>query len=365
MTMSDIGLDGLIEPSRVHGSLYTDPRIYAEELRRIWHWGWVFVGHDSEIPNPGDAIRRTLGARPVTMLRRSDGSIDIDGAARVDAIHGFVFGSVGADGPGLDDHLGDATAVFDRLTRLSPNGRVRLDCGWLAHEVTANWKMLVENEVDGYHPNFVHGSIFSVAPGPLTGLFGGKSVAGARELDCGHSELLVAPQFRRAGPLSWVSSSPERMPEYVRRMRESYGDQGDEYILDGPPHAMIFPNLFLAEIQVFVISPRAVDRTVQYVTALQLDGAAELNSKLFRNTMGSVGPAGLLLADDAEIYERNQRGMDARSPEWLDLSRGLSREYRDADGHLTSHVTDEVTQRAIWRHYRQVMAVDAGRKGDQ
>jgi phenylpropionate dioxygenase-like ring-hydroxylating dioxygenase large terminal subunit len=356
LTTADIGLDNLIQDSRVHGSLYTDPNIYAEELQRIWTHGWVFVGHDSEIPNPGDTIRRTLGPRSVTMLRRSDGSIDIEGAPRVDAIHGFVFGSMAADGPGLDEHLGDATTVFDRLVRLSPNGKVRLDCGWLEHEVRANWKMLLENEVDGYHPNFVHGSIFSVARGALTGLFDGKSVAGQRELGNGHTELLITPQSRHAGPLSWVSSSPEKMPEYVRLMRESYGERADEYILDGPPHAMIFPNLFIAEIQIFVIAPRAVDRTVQYVTAIQLDDAAELNSKLLRNTMGSVGPAGLLLADDAEMYERNQRGVALCDPEWLDLSRGLNREYRDADGHLAGHVTDEVTQRAIWRHYRQVMA---------
>ncbi|WP_293040185.1 SRPBCC family protein [Mycobacterium sp.] len=356
MTIADFNLDGLIEDSRVHGSLYTDPQIYAEELRRIWYRGWVFVGHDSEIPAPGDAIRRAIAHRPVTLLRRSDGTVDIDGVARADSIHGFVFGSFAADGPGLDEHLGDATAVFDQIARLSPTGKVRLDCGWLEHEVNANWKLLVENEVDGYHPTFVHGSIFSVARGPLTGLFDGRSVAGARALDQGHTELVVAPQFRQAGPLSWVSATPAQMPEYMQRMHDAYGERADEYILEGPPHAMIFPNLFIAEIQVFVIAPCAVDRTVQLVTALQLDDAAELNSKLFRNTMGSVGPAGLLLADDAEMYERNQRGVTARHPEWLDLSRGLGREYRDADGHLAGHVTDEVTQRAIWRHYRQVMA---------
>lgn len=356
MTIAGIDLGGLIEDSRVHGSLYTDSRIYTEELQRIWCNGWVFVGHESEIPRAGDAIRRAIGPRLVTMLRRPDGCVDIDGASRVDSIHGFVFGSLAADGPGLDEHLGDATAVFDHLVRLSPTGMVRLDSGWLEHEVIANWKMLVENEVDGYHPTFVHGSIFSVARGPLTGLFDGRSAAGARALDQGHTELVVAPQFRQAGPLSWVSSTPDEMPEYVSRMHNAYGDRADEFILDGPPHAMIFPNLFIAEIQVFVIAPRAVDRTIQRVTALQLDHAAELNSKLLRNTMGSVGPAGLLLADDAEMYERNQRGVTAHDPEWLDLSRGLNREYRDADGHLAGHVTDEVTQRAIWRHYRQVMA---------
>jgi hypothetical protein len=37
------------------------------------------------------------------------------------------------------------------------------------------------------------------------------------------------------------------------------------------------------------------------------------------------------------------------------LSRGLDREYVDADGRAVSHVTDETTNRALWRHYRSVM----------
>jgi hypothetical protein len=52
------------------------------------------------------------------------------------------------------------------------------------------------------------------------------------------------------------------------------------------------------------------------------------------------------------MYERSQRGVQARAPEWLTLKRGLGREYTDGDGHQAGHVTDEVTQRAIWRHYR-------------
>ena len=42
-------------------SLYTDPRIFADEMERIFHRGWVFVGHESEIPGPGDFVTRSLG----------------------------------------------------------------------------------------------------------------------------------------------------------------------------------------------------------------------------------------------------------------------------------------------------------------
>ena len=54
------------------------------------------------------------------------------------------------------------------------------------------------------------------------------------------------------------------------------------------------------------------------------------------------------------MYERNQRGVVALAPEWLQLKRGLHRERRD-NGFLVGDATDEVPQRGIWRHYRELM----------
>jgi hypothetical protein len=48
-------------------------------------------------------------------------------------------------------------------------------------------------------------------------------------------------------------------------------------------------------------------------------------------------------------------GLHAHRAEWLLLGRGLNRERVDGAGRLTSHVTDETTNRAFWAHYRKVM----------
>jgi len=118
--------------------------------------------------------------------------------------------------------------------------------------------------------------------------------------------------------MSWFGTTEERLPDYTARMRAAYGDEtAREIMIDGTPHVMIFPNLFIAEIQMFVIQPLAVDDSVQHVTALQFKGAPDMNRRLRQQTMGSVGPAGLLLADDSEMYERCHRGVLARSPEWI------------------------------------------------
>ena len=91
----------------------------------------------------------------------------------------------------------------------------------------------------------------------------------------------------------------------MSRMKAAYGnEQAREIMIDGTPHVMIFPNLFIAEIQLFVIQPLAADDSVQHVTALQFKGAPDMNRRLRQQTMGSVGPAGFLLADNSEMYER-------------------------------------------------------------
>lgn len=407
--------DELIEPGRVHGSLYTDPDIYAAELERIWYRTWVFVGHVSEVPEPNDYVLKSIGPQPVIMSRDRQGEIHLllnrcthranlvcdapkgnssafrcpyhgwtfsntgkllgypfnsgyDGTAlkselglgrvpRVAQYQGFVFGSFAEEGPTLEEHLGAATDAFDRLVRLSPTGEVELTAGWLQHKCKANWKMLLENETDGYHPQFVHSSIFSVASSGIGDLYGDKSTAVCRDLGNGHTENDLRPEFRRMDqPLGWFGAKPEKVPDYVAQLEAKLGaETAREVLVDGSPHVMVFPNLFIAEIQLFVIQPTAVDETVQHVTAVQYKGAPDMNRRMLQQTIGSVGPAGFLLADDSEMYERNQRGVQARSPEWLTIRRGMHREREDVDGFTVGDATDEVPQRAIWKHYRSLM----------
>ena len=67
----------LVQDDRIHASLYTDPRVFVDELERIFHAGWVFVGHDSEIPRAGDYVTRRLGREPVIMVRGKDGGVAV------------------------------------------------------------------------------------------------------------------------------------------------------------------------------------------------------------------------------------------------------------------------------------------------
>jgi phenylpropionate dioxygenase-like ring-hydroxylating dioxygenase large terminal subunit len=406
--------DELVRDDHVHGSLYTDPAIYQAELQKIWYRTWVYVGHESEVPNANDYVMKSIGPEPILMTRDKSGEIHLlhnrcphrgnrvcmtekgnarsftcpyhgwtfanDGAlrgypfpsgyegadrsklglgkvARVASHRGFVFGSFAQEGESLLEHLGAAAGAIDALCLNSPEGEVEVTAGYLKHKVKANWKFLVENETDGYHPSFVHASIFEVAQSGIGTLYDSDSTAVSRDFGKGHTENDLRPEFRKRGvPMGWFGTTADKLPAYVSQMEAAYGkDKAREIMIDGTPHIMIFPNLFIAEIQLFVLQPLAVDHTVQHVTAIQFKGAPDINRRLRQQTMGSVGPAGFLLADDAAMYERTQLGVQSSNPEWLYLGRGRHRERIDENGYRISDNTDETPSRGIWRHYKSMM----------
>lgn len=352
----------LCQPTRVHGSLYTDPAVFADELSRIWFGGWVYAGHRSEVPDAGAQMRTSIGPAAVDMIHTDDDRIVLhessSGTAlpRVAEYQGFVFGSFTADVPSLEEHLGAAAGELDRLVQLSPEGELELSTGWLKHTTRANWKLLAENETDGYHPQFVHGSVFDATDSPIGALYTERSWAANRDLGGGHSELDLRPEFRRLDqPLLWFGTTEAKLPDYVSRMHAAHPATARDLLVEGSPHVMIFPNLFVAEVTVFVIQPLSVDLTVQHATAVQFKGAPDINARLLSQCIASVGPAGMLLADDTEMYERNQEGLANREPEWLDISRGVHREVVDERGLPTGHATDETSMRGFWKHYRSLM----------
>jgi phenylpropionate dioxygenase-like ring-hydroxylating dioxygenase large terminal subunit len=407
----------LVQSDRIHASLYTDPRIFAEELERIFHAGWVFVGHDSEIPRSGDYVTRPIGREPVIMVRGTDGGVavlvnrcmhrgtmlcpaergsvrtfacpyhgwtyDLSGdllgvpypggyesfdksahaltrAPRVASYRGFVFASLSATGPALREHLGAATKLIDRSCDLAPAGEVELTAGWVKHRCAANWKMLPENDSDGYHLGFVHSALFKSIRTQYQRVVGDeKSIqAVIRDWGHGHIEIDWSPGYQ--APFEWLGgASGSVVADYVAALERRDGPEVTRRrIMEGPAHALIFPNLFLGETNIAIVEPVSVEECVHWHTPMFLKGAPQFNGRLLRMAEAGMGPASFLMPEDLIVASRNQAGLHARTVEWLLLARGLSREYVDAEGRVVSHVTDETTNRALWHHYRSVMTED-------
>ncbi|MSP42777.1 MAG: aromatic ring-hydroxylating dioxygenase subunit alpha [Alphaproteobacteria bacterium] len=418
--IAPISYDALVQRDRVHGRLYTDPNIFSEEMDRIYHKGWVFAGHTSEVPDIGDYQRRQIGQQPVLITRDAKNDVKLLfnrcthrgnmicardsgnaatfvcpyhgwtfavggelrgmpmpggmgssydksalGLAEVPRVHiyrGFIFASLAHEGQSFDDYIGKAKQLLDRACDLSPEGEMELSAGWLKHRFHANWKMLPENNTDGYHVKVAHASLLR-----STNAFGslafdeekGDSSVN-RDWGGGHTELDIAPRYRNTNkPFQWFGGVPEaKLPNYVARMEQTYGRElARKRMIDGPPHAIIFPNLFLAELNISFVAPVSANQVVQYYTPMLLKGAPEINARALRQTEGAMGPGSFLLPDDACLSERNQLGLAAQSPEWLDLRRGMEREYVDPEnGLLSSNVSDETTNRAFWKQYLHVMS---------
>ena len=396
----------LVHEDRVHGSLYFDPTVFDDEMERIFHTGWVYVGHDSEVPTPGCFVSKPLGRQAVIMTRAKDNqvhvlydrcphrgnkllqaekgkaqnlvcayhawSFNLDGSfngmpdlagcgpdfrkadaalaavPRVENYRGFVFASMKEEGISLTEHLGNARASIDQLVDLSPVGRVDLSAGWMKHRIRGNWKNLLENQVDGYHAPFVHGSLLAANndwaserdrrdDSPTT----------TRDLGMGHSDVNYGPGYQLKGTtLRWTGNIAESKAQaYVTAMRSAYpAEIAQTRLIEGPPHAMIFPNLFIAEMNVMVLDPISADETIHWTTPVLLVEGHEINERTIRRCEGALGPAGFLIADDAEVAELNQAGMKNRKAEWLLLGRGLHDEVRDPDWTRNGGFIDETFQ---------------------
>ena len=405
----------LVQDDRIHASLYTDPAIFEEEMERIFHRGWVFVGHASEIPRPGDYVTRTLGTEPVIMVRAGDRTISVlvnrcrhrgtmvcpadrghartltcpyhgwtydlrgellgvpypggyagfDKAAnglprapRVAEYRGFVFASLAADGIPLAEHLGPATRLIDRSCDISPEGEIELSAGWVRHRCAANWKMLPENDSDGYHLGFVHMALFRTIRSQYQRVVGDERSIKAvvRDWGRGHIEIDWSPGYE--GLFEWLGSASgpavERFTAAIER--RDGADVARRRFREGPAHALIFPNLFLGETNIAIVQPVSVDECVHWHTPMFWTGVPEWNGRLLRMAEAGMGPASFLMPDDLIVAARNQLGLRARTSPWLLLGRGLNRETVDADGRIVSHVTDETTNRGFFQHLRAVMS---------
>lgn len=403
----------LVHHDRVHGSVYTSDHIYKEELERIWFHSWVAIGHDSEVPSPGDFVRRSVAGQPLLMSRghddvlrvffnrcphrgnmvceaqtgnasaftcsyhgwtfRNSGELrvfsgpkgyqdedpseySLNEVPRVDTYQGFVFISLNPDCQDLTDHLGLAAKRLDRLVEFAPSGRIELSAGMLRHRNSSNWKIQLENVIDGYHVQSVHRSVLSTVSERLGDPYTDSSGSRARYLGNGHTELDLTESYRQSGvPMRWLSEKPgvHDYPDTLRGVRGV--ERADELLAGGPPHIAIWPNLLVLELFVVILDPISARETIQWHTPILYGGAPDLNRRILRAVEGAIGSAGLLIADDTAINERNQAALEAREPEWLVLRRGLKREMKDAEGCASSEITDETPNRGFFEYYATVM----------
>ncbi|MBV8131885.1 MAG: Rieske 2Fe-2S domain-containing protein, partial [Alphaproteobacteria bacterium] len=54
---------------QISREIFVNEEIYQEELERLFARVWLFVGHESQIPNPGDYFVSSMGEESVILCR--------------------------------------------------------------------------------------------------------------------------------------------------------------------------------------------------------------------------------------------------------------------------------------------------------
>jgi hypothetical protein len=105
-----------------------------------------------------------------------------------------------------------------------------------------------------------------------------------------------------------------------------------------------------------VLRPISVSETEIRHVALGMDGGPQAANRVrMRAHEHFQGPMGFGTPDDAEAWERVQRGSHAGLDTPILVNRGLSRETIGADGERTSHSTDETGMREAYRMWQEMM----------
>lgn len=217
-TFEPEALRSLVKRDHVHRSIYLDPDIFELEMARIFGRSWIYVGHASLVPRPGDYLTTRIGRQPIVVSRHTDGEIyvlynscghrgamvcnedkghvdifrccyhgwtfrtdgTLDAVAmpkgygasfdlanpalgmrrvpRMEIYRGFIFASLAETGPSLAEHLGHARHSIDELADRAPAGELDLGGGVHRYLFRGNWKLQLENSVDMYHVPFSHES---------------------------------------------------------------------------------------------------------------------------------------------------------------------------------------------------------------
>lgn len=213
-------IKALVRPTEVHKDLFIDEDLFELEMEHLFANTWVYVGHASQVPNPGDYFTTTVGTDDVLMVRDADNSVKVlynrcphkgvmlvndtcgnagrffrcpyhawsfklngdllalplkrgydpdtfkeceaaQGMAKVENVKNyrdFIFCRLNPEGQSFEDFFGQSLSTLDNMIDRSPEGKLEVAGGVLRYMHNCNWKMLVDNQSDTCHPMVAHES---------------------------------------------------------------------------------------------------------------------------------------------------------------------------------------------------------------
>src|ERR671932_1388560 len=293
---------------RVARDIFTDPDIFEPEMRHIFEGNWIYLAHESQIPNINDYFTTYMGRQPIFIARNKNnelnpfinacshrgamlcrhkrankatytcpfhgwtfnnsgkllkvkdpegagypetfnktGSHDLTKVARFESYRGFLFGSLNPDVVPLVEHLGEAAKIIDMIVDQSPEGLEVLR-GSSTYVYDGNWKVQAENGADGYHVSATHWNYAATTSRRSTG----ESKNTTKALDAGG--------WGKSGGGYWSypnghlclwtwAANPQDRPLWDRldQLKAQFGEAKGEFMVKGSRNLCLYPNVYLMD----------------------------------------------------------------------------------------------------------------------
>lgn len=396
--------------SRVPSPVYTDADVYERELERIFYGPhWSYVGLEVEVPDAGSFKRTAIGERSVIMVRNRAGEINVlenrcahramrfcqertgkvktlvcpyhqwnynlDGKLlgvpfqrgvkgqggmdadfsleehglnrlKVATYNGLVFASFDEAVEPFEEYLG---ADVLRYVNRTFDGRKLVLHGYSRQRIPGNWKLMMENIKDPYHPGLLHTWFVTF------GLWRADNKSELLMDSHGRHACMVSRRNEVVDPevAAQTASYRERMTLQDMRML----DIVPEPWWDGPTVCMttIFPSVILQQ-QVNSLSTRQIvpvgpDKFDFVWTHFGFeDDSSEMEERRMRQA-NLFGPAGFVSADDGEVIEFSQDGF-RQDPDFTTMC-----ELGGTGVENTDHMVTETLIRGMYSYWRKVMEI--------
>lgn len=404
----------LFSGDRIKSTMYEDQSIFNEEMEKIFARTWVWVAHDSEVPEKGSFKLSWVGPQSVIVVRDRKGDINVlanrcrhraatvcevkqgktssfqcpyhgwgyalDGSLRAlpqpeeygedfdkskygmkslrsESYQGMIFATFNDAAEPLDDFLGPAKKWIDLFMKQG-GGYPVTTLGEHQFSFPGNWKIQLENTTDAYHFPIVHKSFLQSLDEEAEKTFTFMDGAGfVEDLGNGHSVMVMIPELVDL-EANLDAPIPERFKQLAEELRKEHGEDQVRRIVRAVGgsgfNLNLFPNVACSMAFFRVLRPVRVNETaVRHIAIGMKGGPAAANRMRLRLHEHFQGPLGFGSPDDSEVWERVQRGAAGLEQQEILVNRGADEQGTDGP---RGHVSAETGMRAAYKMWKRMMS---------
>lgn len=392
---------------------FTSQDVFEQERDRIFQNCWLYLGHESELSKPGDFVARSVAGQNLLFVKGRDGVVralfnvcphrgatvcrekkgnsksfqcmyhgwvfkntgeiahlsgepayaddfkdngncNLRHVPHFDQYAGFYFVAFKEEIEPLADYLAGAKDYLDVVANQSAAG-MEIIGGTQEYSIGANWKLLVENSVDGYHAEATHATYLDYLMNTNGSLTATRLTGKGYDLGNGHAVIEYSAPWGR--PIAqwipmWGEKGKEELDRVYAELVERLGEEKAKQTATLNRNMIIFPNLVINDIMAITVRtfyPTAPNQMMVNGFALGVSDESDWRREYrLSNFLEFIGPGGFATPDDVEALEQCQMGFQsAANVPWNDISKGIKAKVPSFD--------DEVQMRAFWREWNRRM----------